>query len=124
MAKQDEILPNPIGRLDRLHREDMTLEQIQEKEADRLIKQKELNASHIAKIAQRSADATDPTEKARLEALLAYHNGRKVELDNTDVAVLASQRFAEIAERKLVRESKIAEIQQARKDKMLNIQMN
>ena len=92
--KENDPLPMPVQPVERLRRDDMTVEQIQVKEQDRITRQLALVTSHIDKITLRAAAATDPVEKARLENLLAYHKNKKVEVETLDPAVLAEVSFA------------------------------
>jgi len=108
--KENDPLPMPVQPVERLRRDDMTVEQIQVKESDRITRQLALVTSHIDKITLRAAAATDPVEKARLENLLAYHTNKKIEVSALDAAVLAEESFAKVAMRKVEREAKLVEL--------------
>jgi len=103
--KENDPLPMPVQPVERLRREDMTVEQIQVKEQDRITRQLALVTSHIDKITLRAATATDPVEKARLENLLAYHTNKKIEVSALDAAVLAEESHAKVAIRRTERET-------------------
>ena len=74
-------------------RENMTLEQVQEREEKLLAQKKERASNNVAKIEARLLATTDKDEKARLSELLERHKAHQKEVENINPKERADLRF-------------------------------
>ena len=78
---------------------EMTLEQMQEREANRIAFQKAKAEKAIAKLAKRAEECSDEKEIERLNNVIATHQSFKGELEKADVAKLSLTKFNKIKEK-------------------------
>ena len=83
---------------------EMTLEQLQEREEQRLAFQKAKAEAAIAKISKRIEEQTDQKEIERLSEVLSTHQTYNEELKVVDVVAVASDKFQTLQSKTPLRE--------------------
>jgi hypothetical protein len=84
--------------------EELTLEQIQEKQATHLLKNKDRADNHVTGLSERLLElqnsSGDLSEIARIEKLIKLHTDHRKNLDAIDPLVIAERAFSKISERR------------------------
>ena len=76
-----------------------TLEEMIAKATERIAAQKLAADGNVVKITKRAEEATDETEKKRLEDLITLHVNHRASLDLLDPSEEATKRWNELQER-------------------------